>query len=59
MNHVKHSYIIESSINQSSFIHGISSLKMLFQWAVYMTNFKRNYTDAKNMKLLPLYLMLL
>ena len=34
----------------SGFIHGIASLKMLFQWAVYITlNFvKRNYTNAKN-----------
>ena len=34
----------------SSFIDGISSLKVLFQWAVYITlNFvKRNYTNAKN-----------
>ena len=34
----------------SGFIHSIASLKMLFQWAVYITlNFvKRNYANAQN-----------
>ena len=31
----------KQSIKQSSFIHGITSLKMLFQWVVYIPNIKR------------------
>ena len=37
----------------SGFIHSIASLKMLFQWAVYLTlNFvKRNYANAQNISI--------
>ena len=37
----------------SGFIHSITSLKMLFQWAVYLTlNFvKRNYANAQNISI--------
>ena len=35
----------------SSFIHGIASLKMLFQWAVYITFVTRNYTNVKNISI--------
>ena len=50
-----HDYVhknFDNSINQSSFIHGITSPKMLFQWAVYIANLKKNYSNAKN---IPIY----